>query len=178
MTDDGLPLWVKPACYRPAPALPPMTGTEWQRDPLFYDPLEESRPMSDPLDLPAPTPAPVGLNPYDLVAPTRPLLPLPPGAFLLTEAQRARNWRAYEAERRKTEARVAQETAVALDEWTRLCDRHAGEPATLAALAIHRPETGHDRVVCAECEESDGEDTIPVAWQCRTYTAIRQATDA
>lgn len=64
--------------------------------------------------------------------------------------------------------------AAALVDWDTTRHAHAGNPAALAVLGIHKPVRGYQGAVCAECRESDGDDTVPVDWPCATFTAIEQ----
>jgi hypothetical protein len=90
----------------------------------------------------------------------------------------AANGRRDEAERRRTEVRVAQEAAAALEQWRAFREQYADNPIVAAALDIHQPEASYDTVVCSECEEHDGyEDTRQVAWPCATYAAMKEAAD-
>lgn len=120
---------------------------------------------------------PTGILTYDLVLPVRPLLPAwTPLRY--DPAEMAANARRDEAERRRTEVRVAQEAATALEQWRAFREQYADNPIVTAVLDIHQPETGYDTVVCSECEEHNGyEDTQQVTWPCRTYDAMRAAAE-
>lgn len=118
-----------------------------------------------------------GILGYDLGAPVQPLLPAwTPLRY--DPAEMAANARRDEAERRRTEVRVAQEAATALEQWRAFREQYADNPIVTAVLDIHQPETGYDTVVCSECEEHNGyEDTQQVTWPCRTYDAMRAAAE-
>lgn len=73
--------------------------------------------------------------------------------------------------------RVAREFDDARDEWRQYHDRHYSNRLARAAFSIHRPEAGYERVMCAECNESDGDDTLGVDWPCATFAAMKAAAD-
>ncbi len=81
-------------------------------------------------------------------------------------AESHKRWLAHRAQKQA-------DHAAAVAEWEALRQQHAGSPAVLAVLDIHRPDD-EGRLECAHPVfgwESDAED-----WPCSTYTAIKEAT--
>jgi hypothetical protein len=133
-----------------------------------------------------PTPVPTGIQAYDLAAPLRNLAaeiarqakyagPLSVGLSPAERSAHELNQRQQRAQRRREIAAAYEEAAA---DYNATCASLEGNTAALAALGVHLPVEGDTRVVCSECCESDLDDTVPVAWPCGTYTAIREATGA
>lgn len=117
-----------------------------------------------------------GILSYDLVLPVQPLLPAwTPLRYYPVEI--AANARRAEAERRETEARVALETGVAIEEWRVFREQHADNLLAISVLDIHEPEAGEDGVVCGRCLYADYDGAVATTWPCRTYDAMRAAAE-
>jgi hypothetical protein len=117
-----------------------------------------------------------GILGYDVAMPVRPLLPAWT-PFRYDPAEIAANARRAEAERRRTEARVAQETSTALKLWRAFREQHAENPIVAAVLDIHQPEAGPRGVVCTECLDDDCDGAVASEWPCGTYDVMQAAAE-
>ncbi len=126
---------------------------------------------------------PHGIAPFDLAAATRNLAEdiarqakyAGPLRVSLSPAERS----AHELSQRQQRAQRRREIAAAYEaaaaDYNATCAFLEGNTAALGALGVHLPVEGDTRVVCSECCESDLDDTVPVAWECGTYAAIKGA---
>lgn len=126
---------------------------------------------------------PHGIAPFDLAAATRNLAEdiarqakyAGPLSMPLSGAQRDIHEARIRREDQEREQRVTRAAADAAARWAETAARLDGNAPALAALNRHQPQPGYSRVVCSECRESDLDDTVPVAWECGTYTVIKGA---
>ena len=113
------------------------------------------------------------LNPFDLLAPPRLLVPqYRPFIDAFTEEGRAELAR-RRAEDEAEAARNRELLTAATAEWEAARARLAGNAPALAVLAIHWPHlTWGGVIACVHCREGGYDEAEPVPWACPTYRAV------
>lgn len=113
------------------------------------------------------------LNPFDLLAPPRLLVPqYRPFVDAFTPEGRAELAR-RRAEDEAEAARNRELLTAATAEWETAGERLTGNAPALAVLAIHRPYLSWGGLVaCTHCREDAYDEAETVPWACATYRAV------
>lgn len=126
------------------------------------------------------TPEPEGIAPYDLVLPSRLLVPDHSVLRNMNTPEAQARFAQAAAERQAQHEALVAAVARAMKDWEELWDRVEENVIATSVLLIHKPTTDADYrpVVCTHCQQSAGcEDTEPADWPCTTYQAVVRAAE-